>query len=209
MGIGSFFRKLKNKRRLEMEQAAYELSGKYSRTDEFGLVNLLLDFKLFKIGHSKKIRHIIEIKDEQKIIHIFDYQYTITAGNSSRTFRQTVYFFNSKQLGLTEFYLRPEYFIHRIKAWFGVEDIDFESHPEFSDNYYLTGENEDRIRHHFDENVLRFFTIEKDWSLEGINYFMIFYKSKKKLPTTEIVDYFKKAEIVYLNLKEDLNTTGL
>ncbi len=40
--------------------------------------------------------------------------------------------------------------------------------------------------------MLQFFTTEQDWNVEGLNYFMIFYKKDKVLPTTEILDFYQK-----------------
>jgi len=55
------------------------------------------------------------------------------------------------------------------------------------------------------EDVLHFFTIEKEWSLEGLNYFLIFYKADYLMAEEELVDFYHKGnEIVNLLSKKIL-----
>lgn len=183
-----------NRRTEEMKETATMLGMDYQEKDEYGMLSLLKDFKLFKKGTSKRINHIIRSKElvEDLDISIFDYRYTISTGKSSHTYKQTVFFVQSKKLELPEFYMKPEHFFHKVAAYLGWEDIDFETHPTFSDQYHLKGEDEDSIRRMMNEEVLHFFTIEKEWSLEGIGYFLIFYRNKKLLSKEAIQDFCEK-----------------
>ena len=119
--------------------------------------------------------------DIQKKKYIFDYQYTISTNNSRKTYHQTVLFINSKHLGLPQFSLQPEQVWHRLTTWMKLEkDIDFDSHEDFSKSYLLKGEDEEIIRHVFNPEVLNFFTIHKNWYMEGINYYLIFYSRSER-----------------------------
>ncbi|NND34370.1 MAG: hypothetical protein HKN76_17430 [Saprospiraceae bacterium] len=177
-----FFDFLKSKRGLHLSQLAKRLGYDYLARDEYGVRHLLMDFQLLKIGGRKRIKHIIskDFYDPDLKIKIFDYQYTISTGQSSATYVQTVFFANCKELGLPKFCLKPENLLHTIGAWLGKNDIDFESFPEFSKSYHLTGEDEYIIRQTFSDDVLQYFTQHSGWSVEGLNYFLIFYKSKKR-----------------------------
>ncbi len=195
----------KSHRTEQLEKIAKELGLSFTPKDEFGLINLLKDFKLFRRGGRKRITNILGEKDDllEVDFRIFDYRYTISTGKSSRTFRQTVFFVQSKKLALPQFYMQPERFFHKIGNYFGMEDIDFEAFPQFSDQYWLKGKEEAAIRGSMNEDLLHFFTIEKYWSLEGLNYYLIFYSKNKTLYGDELKMLYEKGkQIVELFLKD-------
>ena len=82
---------------------------------------------------------------------LFDHSFMIHHGKSTSHYNQTVFFFDSKELTLPQFYLRPEHFGDKMLSWFGWKDINFSTHPEFSDRFKLTGEYEEIIRYYFDK----------------------------------------------------------
>lgn len=181
------------------EKLAHELKMSYAPTEEWGLHNLLKDFELFRRGHSKKITNLLRTRTPllHTDIQIFDYKFTIQAGNTPVKRQQTVFFIDSKRLGLPYFYMKPETFLEKIETWLRLQrDINFESHPKFSSQYLLKGEDEDYIRATFTDEVLRFFTIEKGWTLEGVNYFLILYKYKQVLSPKEIKRLYRKGKQV-------------
>ncbi len=183
------------KRTLSLERAAFELNMQFHLNDEWGLIELLRDFKLFKIGGSKKITNVIHKKDDmlETEVNIFDYRYTVSTGKSAATFKQTVFFMHSKKLGLPDFWMKPETVFDKLGEWLGLsKDIDFEAFPKFSEHYWLKGEDKEYIRATMNEDVLKFFTVEREWSLEGCNYFLIFYKAQTLLPSETIKSFYKK-----------------
>ncbi|MDH3243012.1 MAG: hypothetical protein OEM26_00225 [Saprospiraceae bacterium] len=205
----SFWRKVQHffrSRRAEaMHGLAPSLRMKYRRRDQFGLLNLLKDFHLFRRGHSRKIKHILwrdEVATDLKV-RVFDYQYTVGGGQNSRTISQTVFFIYSKDLGLPQFFLQPEKFFHRLGAWLGKEDIDFVEYPKFSDTYHLKGEDEELIRHTFSDDVLHYFTKEANWHVEGLNYFLIVYRAGKKLKVPVIKQFYQKGLEIFEILKNE------
>lgn len=187
----------------EIEDLAHELDMQFHPTDEWGMLNLIEDFRLCSKGGRKRIKNMMTRTDNMldNKISIFDYQFTVRTGKSARTFKQTVLFIQSKQLGLPQFSMKPENFLHTIGGWLGFEDIDFEDYPEFSDNYYLKGDDEEYIRYSLNEQFLKYFTIEKDWSLEGVNYYMLFYKKNKILTPQEVKELHYRGMKVYEMLK--------
>jgi len=179
----------------QIKRIAYDLDLEYQPKDEWGLLNLLEDFKLFRRGRRKRIEHILRRQDAMldTDARIFDYSYTIHANNSRRTVAQTVFFMHSKKLGLPEFWMKPEHFFHNIGEFLGfTEDIDFEEHPKFSKQYWLKSGDEPYLRASLSDPFLKFFTIEQDWHLEGINYYLIFYKKEQLLTPKQIKDFYKK-----------------
>jgi len=166
--------------------------------DDYGLLNLLKFFSIFKYK-SGKITNLCKFKssDFQKQIYLFDYRYVISSGKSTVRFDQTVFFVNDKALGLPEFSMKPEHLGHRISNYFGWHDIDFEEYPIFSDNYYLKGEQEDFIRHTFNDKVLKYFSKTSGWTVEAANYYMVFYAHKTLIPENILNDFYRVGLGVY------------
>ncbi len=188
-----------------LKYAAHNLGMRFFEKDEKGLLPFLNHFRLFKVGHSKAIVNLMHKKDEWMIsdINIFDYRYKITVNKSVKTYWQTVFFINSKELGLPDFYMKPEHFLHKAAAFLGWEDINFEAYPKFSKQYYLKGEDEYYIRAVMSDEVLKLFTIEKEWHLEAVNYFLILYKRNQLLRGEQIKDFYEKGMKICEMLKQN------
>ena len=188
-----------DQRLTEFEGCAKKLNWSFKEEDEWGIIKLMLDFKLFKKGHRRKICPVI-ILDEGDLEYscVFDYSYTISSNNSSRTYRQTVYFRYSKALALPHFVMVPEKWYHRIGTYFGMQDIDFVEYPEFSQHYLLQGDDEDYIRHHFNHpELIRFFDRQDFYSLEGMNYLMILYLHDVVLPQDQIMQLVRIGNTIH------------
>lgn len=195
-----------SKKRIDaLKKVAYDLQMDFREKDDWGMIGFLKGFQLFSRGLGKKVTNILTHQDAtiQMESRVFDYTYKISNGKSSKTFKQTVFFIQSKALGLPEFLLKPENFFHKIGVYFGMQDIDFHEYPEFSDQYLLKGKDEDYIRATMTDPVLKFFTVEKDWCLEGVNYFLILYQNNVLLPPGKIRKFYRKGmEIAEMLIQE-------
>lgn len=191
-----------SKREGEFESCAKDLKWSYLDKDESGLIKMLLDFKLFKKGHRKKICPVILIEeDDLEYTCVFDYAYTISANNSSKTYRQTVYFRYSKELALPHFVMVPEKWYHRLGTYFGMQDIDFFQYPEFSHNYLLQGNDEHYIRHHFEHpELIKFFDKQDFYSMEGMNFLLILYVHNVLLPKQQIMQLVRIGNTIHDHL---------
>lgn len=160
--------------------------------DEFGTKAYLKGFELFRAGNGK-IRNLSQLKSSllDTEINLFDYRYTISTGKTHSVYDQTVFFVNSKKLGLPAFRMKPENIGHKIAAYLGWDDINFDQYPLFSEKYYLKGEDEAFIRHHFDDNVLKFFSNTSGWTIEAANYYMIFYANNSLVPENILMDFYR------------------
>lgn len=196
----------KKERTEALRSAAFELDMKFEEKDEYGMIALLRDFKLFRRGSRKTISNILTKSSSllEEKINVMDYRYTVQSNNSSRTIHQTVFFIQSKQLAMPQMLLKPEHFFHKIGAWLGMQDIDFEEHPEFSSAYLLQGEDEERIRRTMsNEAIVRFFTVEKNWCLESIGFFMILYQERKLIAASHLKTLYAKGMQLYEQLKTE------
>lgn len=194
----------KPSRTAHLRRLARELNMTYSETDDWGLMELLQGFNLFQKGRRQKISNILHSADEflELNISIFDYEYVVGKNRERNTTRQTVFFFRSRALGLPEMYMKPENFFHRVANYLNLsQDIDFDEFEDFSKQYLLQGEDEEYIRYTMNESVLQFFTTEKGWTLEAINFFLMFHKQGQLLKTWEIKQLFKKGMKLHEMLK--------
>ena len=183
-------------RDIQFEKIAKKHHFSYSYNDEFSLINLLRDFRLFSKLSSKKITNILGEKSElqESKFYIFDFEYGVWNGENEDKFTQTVFFVQSKKLALPHFFMEPQGFYTKGEKMVGTNDLYFEAFPKFTDQYRLQGKEEKQIRKVMSDNLLQYFSVEKDWSLEGLNYFLIFYKKDKIIPTTDLMDFYQKGK---------------
>ncbi|MEZ5057819.1 MAG: hypothetical protein R2879_12370 [Saprospiraceae bacterium] len=186
-----------------MKKLAFDLELEFVGEEEWGLINRLQDFKLFNQGIKKSIFNMMHKKTDffEEQVYLFDYKYVISTGKATQKFYTSVFFIQSKELGLPEFLMKPENFFHKIGSFLGMQDIDFEESPEFSNQYLLKSDDEYRLRKLFDEDMLKMFTVEKNWTLEGIGYFMVFYRHNYLLNMQTLESFYKKGMTIYDFLK--------
>lgn len=191
----------------QLRSVAHELGMEFTPREEYGLIGLLRDFKLFESGGKKQITNLMTKSSPmmEDRFHLFDYKYIVSTGKTTVSFNQTVFFINSKQLSMPEMLLKPEHFFNKIGTWLGLQqDIDFEEHKQFSDNYLLQGEDEARVRRTMNqEEVVRFFTIEKDWHLESVGFFLIFYQHNRIFQPHEIKFFYDRGMLLFENFKTE------
>lgn len=194
-------------RERNMAALAHKLGFQFHAEDDYGIATQLQDFRLFSQGRGKSIDRIMRKQDGLMDfdIAIFDYSYKMW-GSSAKDKRvhQTVFFLQSAKLGLPELWLQPETLAHKLGELLGFTDIDFVRFPKFSGNYRLTGGDEEYIRHHFTDEVLNYFTINKGWSMEGLGFYLLFYRKGTLIPSAQIEQFYKRGqEVVRLMTDED------
>lgn len=187
-----------------LQRMAAEWGMTYQPKDEWGLQRQLADFRLFRRGGSRRITNLLQSRDEmlETSFHLFDYRFTVSTGKSSKVFNQSVFFVESKRLGLPQFTMKPENFLHVIGDMLGFKDIDFEAYPKFSKNYYLKGEHEELIRSTLPHRFLRFFSQEREWHLEAVNYYLVFYRIDHLARPRELKTFFDKGKEIYKMLRD-------
>lgn len=177
------------KRKQEMQQFSADINWSYDEIGNPGIIKQLEQFKLFKFGSSRKIKNLIYRQELQTSYQIFDYQYEINTGKSSHVYRQSVFFGDSKLLSLPQFYQKPEDFLEKLMQFLGLDDIDFEKFPEYSDKYHLKGEFESVIRYYFSEDILTLLSNQFRLHMEGMNYYFILYQNKKVIPAAQMTSF--------------------
>ena len=170
------------KRSEALKQVAGALHLRFSESEDQGLRNLLSHFHLLSRGHAKKIWNLMGGKRGTAKVVVFDYRYRTGGGKNSKTWNQSVVFIRCERLRMPSFVLRPENIFHKIGEVLGYQDIDFDSHPEFSKSYLLRGENEAEIRGFFKPERLAYFEGKHgEVSVEADGDHLIFYRCNQRV----------------------------
>jgi hypothetical protein len=117
-------------------------------------------------------------------VSVFDY----THGNGKSSETRTLTSF-SQSAELPPFELRPENIFDKIGDVLTQNDIDFDSHPEFSRRYHLRTPDETRIRMLFNPSLLTYLEQippDQKWHVESSGTSLIIYRHRYPARATEI-----------------------
>jgi len=105
---------------------------------------------------------------------------------TSREYNMTILLVTDIHASIPDFVLEKTGAFDILKELGGAKDIDFNNHPIFSSDYYLAGENEERIRVFFDEPVLNFFEETKGFYVECKNNVLLIHREIDTLSIEDI-----------------------
>ncbi|MDT7944915.1 MAG: hypothetical protein RRA39_01230 [Cyanobacteriota bacterium PSP.bin.10] len=186
------------KRREALERVAAQLGMRFSAQlpEEIRSRLLQAGFGLFERGHGRRFYNSMSKRlIDGTEITVFDYQYTRGSGKSSSTYRQSVFYAYHEDLHLPRFRLHPENALfHGIAKAFGMQDINFESHPKFSRSYLLRGENEAQVRLRFHPGVLGFWEQHPNYCAEGAGAHLILWQNNRQVSPEEIAKWMRLGE---------------
>lgn len=165
--------------------AGFTYSREYSPEGEFE------GFGIFHKGHARKSSNSLSGSRGGVYYNIFDYRYRVGGGNSSHTYNQTIASARLSRANLPAFTLAPKTFFHRIGEKFGMQDINFEHYPEFSNFYLLRGEDEAAIRETFKTYILDYFQNRKPKvTVEARDNRLLYYKLGKRAKPANLTVFF-------------------
>lgn len=188
------------KRTEAMRNAAVQQGLPFFDKGDPSLINELSHFQLFSQGRSRKIKNIVHGNTAEGEVGIFDYQYA-SGGRNSTTFRQSVIYIQSAELNLPPFAMRPEDLFDRLGGYLGFQDIDFETHPNFSKIYLLKGQNEEATRQLFQEPILAHFESVKGINLEGSGVRFIYFRADTRIKPEELESFLQEGFHLYSLLR--------
>lgn len=184
------------KRTADLMEAA-ESMGLVFQTDGDGLLSRFGSFKLFSRGRGQRISNIVSGDAGDVAIAIFDYRYTTGSGKNSTTHNQTVVSFVSPNLMTPDFLVRPQGFFDRVGSALGFQDIDFDTHPEFSNMFVLQGSDEAAIRAFMVPRILELFETKKGICLEADRDTLFFYNARSLAKPDQVKDLLSEAYEFY------------
>lgn len=176
---------LEAKRQEQLRQLAvrlgcnFEAEAKQLPEEEFGAL------PLFTRGHSKRARNVLRGAPHGAPLVALDYQYTTGYGKHKTTSRHTVVVFHFPGKQLPWFTMAPEHVFHRLGAIFGYEDIDFPTHAEFSQAYFLRGKDEPAIRALLQPRLAELSRLT-GWAVEGGGSQLLVYRPGKRVAPADL-----------------------
>ena len=84
------------------------------------------------------------------------------------------------------FTLDKEGILERFYALAGYEDIDFERHEDFSNRFYLRGEDPDNIKKFFTDDLVRFFESNPYYHVESNKKGVLVYNKERVASIKEV-----------------------
>ncbi len=87
---------------------------------------------------------------------------------------------------IPSFSLEREHMFDKMMDAVGYDDIDFDSHKEFSDKFLLQGPNRKKIEEFFTDKLLDFFSEQPVYHVESNGSSVMIYSQKNMPDTTEI-----------------------
>jgi len=169
-----------------MQAAAQQIGFNFFGNDQTRTISVRT--ALFRRGGARRFRNLMNGSHAGFEVSLFDYSYTISTGRSSSTFTQTVAAF-IQGLPLPLFDLHREGFLERIGDMFVHNDIDFESNPEFSRRYHLSGDEKERIEELFSPSLLTFLEglpLDSGWHVEGCGFTLILYRGNQTVNADQV-----------------------
>jgi hypothetical protein len=196
------------KRTAALNVVASDIGLEFSATTNDELLAKMQAFSLFNQGRSRKIKNVMKANTDIPQLTIFDYQYTTGGGENSHTYRHTIVFMESDALSLPSFALHPGrgWLKQKLGAALGIQDIDFEDHPEFSQSFVLQGDDEQAIRCFFDAEMRELFTQRKGISVESEPGAFIYLRGGLRKPE-EIRAFMNEAFTIYSGFAERFSRT--
>ena len=170
------------KRTEAMTPVAASLGMEFSAEADDSLLQVLEVFKLFNRGHSRKMRNVMKAETDSAQLAVFDYRFTTGHGKHQTVHKQTVFSMKTSELNPPQFLLRPEGFLDKVGSIVGGQDIDFDSHPLFSKQFVLQGDNEEEVRRFFDAELLEYFEKNEGLYVESAPGMFIFFHRKLNKP---------------------------
>jgi hypothetical protein len=196
---------LEKRRREALEQVARRLGMSFSAELPEGIRSRLLQagFGLFKRGGARFYNSMFKRLNDGTEIAIFDYSCKAFRSRPRRGnyyLRRRNYYFSvfwayCEDLRLPRFWLRPEVpLFDDVAKAFGMQDINFENHPDFSRRYLLRGEDEAKTRLRFHPSFLNFLEQHPPCYAEGFGPQLVIWRDYPRVTPEKMADWLRFGE---------------
>jgi hypothetical protein len=194
---------LDHQRTQAIKQIAEKMGLQFKGEGQAGLIASLGHLDLFSKGRSKQARNLIFGDTEEVKLYLFDYYYTTGSGKNSSRHSQTVAYFQAPDMRLPQFTLQPESFLHWVAESLGFQDIDFETHPDFSKKFVLKGPEEQQVRELFRPQLLEYFEQQApdQLSVQGAGDQLVVFVANQKQSPTGLKSFMDKCFGVYAAIR--------
>lgn len=191
---------LEERRTKACKKACEELGLHFAPEDE-SVENDTCNFQLMNRGHSRELSNVTSAVTDDVTVRLFDYRYKTGSGKHESKHYQTVALIDAPELQLPSFQGNPEGFMDQINSLLGYQDIDFDSHREFSRAFVLTSPTENETLQFFDSVLLDFFASRPKLSFESDGKSFLFYEHKHSVKPRNLDAMIEEAYHVYSLLR--------
>lgn len=144
-----------------------------------------------------RVRNCLLRQDQENALLVGEVAIREGSGENSRYVRQTVAWIRDAKLELPQFTLRPEgLMVNLVANMLGQEDIDFDSHPQFSKAYHLSGP-EQETRELFQTPLLDLFTAQPGWDVRGEHNDLMLMWPRRTVPNQRLPEFIQQVREIH------------
>lgn len=170
---------------------AYEGGAIADATRNVATLRALADVPLLRRGFHQWSANGMAGRRGGREVRVFDFHYRHRERGKGST-DLTVVLVPGGGAGLPDFVLAPENVLQKLGEVFGTADIDFLTHPRFSERYLLRGANEAAIRRAFSAEALELIGSETGWYVEVANAHLAAYRGTTHLNPKAVPDLVER-----------------
>ena len=180
--VPSLFGQNLTKRQVTIKDIADNFDMDYS-SDKIKNTHFLDDFLFFK---TRKVNHIYnQVANESDTINLFDIEFSEGEFIAKEVVRTTMLYIELSEPAPI-FTLDKEGFLQKIYGLAGFDDIEIENHPDFSNRFYLLGEDETAITNYFEDDLVHFFESNPYYHIESNGDHLLIFDKERLASIREI-----------------------
>jgi hypothetical protein len=180
----------KKKREEAFRALATRLGCRFYAKDPFGLaMRYEMEFPTLRQGSRRYAYNVIDGALDGRRMHLFDHHHE-TYSTNSKGHRQTHHHYRTflcleHDANLSHMEVRPEHFFDKVGAFFGFDDVDFES-SEFSRKYHVKAEDRKLAYDVFHPQMIEFFLRLGDFKVTTSGPLTLFRRGSGTMSVEEI-----------------------
>ena len=168
------------KRQKSLQKIGAELSWDYLPLQEDEITELPT-FGYFKTRHINKVSNIIS----NGKCSLFDIEFSEGEMIAKQIIRASMFYIKLEK-EIPNFTLDKEGVFEYIYHFTGFNDIDIENHPDFSKRFYLLGENQEKIKALFTDELVLFFESNPYYHIESSEHGLLILGKERLAGVKEI-----------------------
>jgi hypothetical protein len=171
-------------------------------------VAMLQHLPLFQRGRDRTSSNELTAEVPPTTMTIFDWSFTEGSGKQQSTTTQTVVGLTDLTMNLPAFTIQPETLVNRVQSFLGYRDINFDTHPEFSNTRWLTAQDEAAVRNLFGKRLLDHFAAMDNLFIEAGHHSFILFRPGARQSPEQFRDLMGLAYKTYELLREQSPQTA-
>lgn len=174
------------RRQTSIEELAldYKLNYMHEKQKNIDFLNTFLFFR------TKQINHIYnQLVNTNEALTLFDIEFSEGEFIAKEVVRSTMLYIDLNK-DIPEFTLDREGFLEKIYAFAGYKDIPIQNHNDFSNRFYLLGEDETKIKALFNDDVTHFFESNPYYHIESNGSSLLIFGRERQASIKEIKALF-------------------